>query len=480
MGILLPTCTIFPPPCLVSEQQHPESGGSADKQFYETSSLYSQPSLPSLPSLTTSNSLNNSDKRESLQASPPYYYCLSTLKGHSSYVFSLALAGKFLYSGSANGEIRLWHAHTPDQSSYPEVSNIVAVAHLGAIKSMVVMNIHNNNSVYDKLFTAHQEQRIRVWRVGTDQAGGGGGHHQRYKLLATLPTLRDRVLRYLPPKNHVQVRRHKKCTWVHHVDAVSALALSRDGSTLYSASWDRSFKVWRTSADFACLESVNNAHDDAINAIALSPDGFLYTGSADTKIKVWRRSSPSTDNEKNKNKKNNHHHKQRHSLVATLEKHRSAINALALSSDGSVLYSGACDRSIVVWETRETGAGDQGSSHMAVVGALRGHTRAILCLAVAEDDLLLSGSADKTVRIWRRGQNKSEYCCLGVLEGHRGPVKCLTVASQRHPFHHHHHHDNDNDNNNKGRSSSTSSTGYTVYSGSMDCDIKVWQLSLGS
>ncbi|XP_068638888.1 protein JINGUBANG-like [Aristolochia californica] len=412
MGI--PTCSIAA--CLSDKESQ---SGSSNQHLSETSSLYSQPSLPSVPSLT-SNSVN------SYQSAFAHHQCISTLKGHSSYLFSLALAGKFLYSGSANSEIRVWDARSEYVESKPENSNVVAVAQ-GAIKSMVI------SGAGDKLFSAHQDQKIRVWRIRFDKTG------HSYKLLATLPTLKDRLLKYLPPKNHVQVRRHKKCTWVHHVDAVSALAISRDGTTLYSASWDRSFKVWQTS-DCSCLESVGNAHDDAINAIAVSSEGFVYTGSADTKIKVWRRSS----GEK----------KHKHSMVATLEKHKSAINALVLSSDGSVLYSGACDRSIVVWEREE------GVAHMAVVGALRGHTKAILCIAVASD-LVLSGSADQTVRIWRRGLNKS-YSCLGVLEGHRGPIKCLTVASERYPE--------------KGRTSSS----YSVYSGSMDCDIKVWQLSVPS
>lgn len=49
-----------------------------------------------------------------------------------------------------------------------------------------------------------------------------------------------------------------------------------------------------------------------------------------------------------------------------------------------------------------------------------------MCLAVVSD-LLCSGSADKTVRIWRRNSDKI-YSCLAVLEGHTGPVKCLTAA----------------------------------------------------
>ncbi|KAF2311399.1 hypothetical protein GH714_022290 [Hevea brasiliensis] len=86
---------------------------------------------------------------------------------------------------------------------------------------------------------------------------------------------------------------------------------------------------------------------------------------------------------------------EKHSLVATLEKHNSGINALALSTDGSILYSGACDRSIVVW------AKDGADGGMVVLGALRGHTESILCLVVVSD-LVCSGSADKTIRVWRR------------------------------------------------------------------------------
>lgn len=286
----------------------------------------------------------------------------------------------------------------------------------GAVKSLVVLA--------EKLFSAHQDNKIRVWKTNNQET-----NQQKYTRLATLPTLGDRAFKSLLPRNQVQIRRNKTCTWVHHVDTVSALALSGDESHLYSVSWDRTIKIWRTN-DFKCLESVANAHDDAINAVALSNDGNVYTGSADKKIKVWRKSS-----EENK-----------HSLVATLEKHMSGINALALSTDGSVLYSGACDRSIVVWEKDDDG-------NMVVLGTLRGHTQSILCLAVVSD-LVFSGSADKTIRIWR-GVDRS-YSCLAVLEGHGGPVKCLTASIDR----------------------SSSDASFLLYSGSLDCDIKVWQINV--
>ncbi|KDP21291.1 hypothetical protein JCGZ_21762 [Jatropha curcas] len=391
-------------------------------ESFTSSSLSSQPSLPSIPSLTPPSSQ---------QTSTIHHYCLATLRGQSSYVFSLALAGKFLYSGSSNSEITLWSKY-PWTHQDSIIKDTVGTSN-GAVKSLIIIG--------DKLFSAHQDCKIRVWKIDNSNK------KQNYKCIATLPTIKDRFSRFFSSKNYVKVRRHKKCTWVHHVDTVSALEMSKDGSLLYSASWDRTFKIWRTS-DFKCLESIANAHDDAINAIVLSNDEFVYTGSADKKIRVWKKLHA------------------KHSLVSTMEGHMSAVNALAISTDGSVLYSGACDRSIIVWE-KDTDSSGGGGGHMVLAGALRGHRKAILCLAVVSD-LLCSGSADSTVRIWKRGVGTNDYTCLAVCEGHRRAVKCLSATIV----------DSDDSNNNSDKE--PGGTSYLVYSGSLDLDVRIWKIVLGS
>ena len=268
------------------------------------------------------------------------------------------------------------------------------------------------------MFTAHQDCKIRVWRITSNK---------RYKLLTSLPTVNDRLRRFVLPKNYVNVRRHKKRLWIEHADAVTGLAVNN--GLIYSVSWDKSLKIWRAS-DLRCIESVK-AHDDAINAVTVSADGTVYTGSADRRIRVWGKPGE----------------EKRHALIATLEKHKSAVNALALNDDGSVLFSGSCDRSILVWEREES------ANHMVVTGALRGHDKAILSLFNVSD-FLLSGSADRTVRIWQRG-NDGRFCCLAVLEGHVKPVKSLLAIME------------------------TDSNGVvSVFSGSLDGETKVWQVSV--
>lgn len=327
------------------------------------------------------------------------YRCVATLKAQGGNICSLALSGEHLYSGSGTQNIRVWR-----KENLAEFSDFGSGD--GAVKSLVVVG--------DRVFSAHQDHKIRVWKRS--------GQQPAHKHIATMPTLKDYMLTFIPPKNYGRIRRHHKKLWIQHIDKISVLTASTN-DLLYSGSWDRTVKVWRLP-DYKCVESFR-AHDDAVNAVVVSHDGYVYTGSADTKIKVWVRQQG----------------EKKHSLLRTMEAHKSAVNALALSADGLILYSGAGDRAIIVWEREDS------AQHIGVAGALRGHRHAILCFACV-GDILCSGSADKTIRVWRRNCG-TIHSCVAVLEGHKAAVKCLAIAIEE-------------------------STDYFVYSGSIDTDIKIW------
>ncbi|KAF0903203.1 hypothetical protein E2562_025775 [Oryza meyeriana var. granulata] len=394
----------------------------------QTISCSSQPSLPSLE-----HSCNSS-------SSSCHYQCIATLRGNSSYVSGLAVDGDSLYVASSDGHIRLWPldaAMAMRQTSQSEVSSSTVAVTDSSVKCHVATG--------DGLVSSHQDGTIRVWR----HAGGGRNGSRRLALRAVLPTTADCLRMFLLPGSYVEVRRHKKRTWVHHVDAVTALALSPDGARMYSVSWDRSLKAWRLPS-LRCAESVAAAHDDAINAVVAAPDGHVYTASADRTVKAWRR----------------HPGQKKLSLVSVMERHSAAVNALALGGvGGRVLYSGACDRSVVVWEASGGGA----DGRMVATVTLRGHAKAVLCLAAA-GDVVCSGSADRTVRVWRRGAEG--YSCLAVLDGHGRAVKSLALV--------------------RGRAgcdrccacdveeSSSCGCAALVCSGSLDCDVKLWRVTVSS
>ncbi|XP_073057608.1 protein JINGUBANG [Primulina eburnea] len=367
-------------------------------------SLLTLPSVPSLQKLC----LSPEDLAPSVDAR-----FLFSLQPSRAYINFLILHDNLLYTASGN-EINVFEIidNTLVDTFNGEKNSS------GSVKSIAFSN--------GKVFTAHQDCKIRVWKMNM---------YKQHKLIAILPTLEDRLRNFLLPQNYLKVRRHKKCLWIEHHDAISGLA--ENENRVLSISWDKSLKIWQPH-NFRCLESINKAHDDAINAVAVSNEGLIYTGSADKRIKVWGKATG----------------EKKHGLIAALEKHKSAVNALALSLDGSVLFSGSCDRSILVWEREDS------ANHMAVTGALRGHRKAILSLMNVQD-LLLSGSADRTVRIWRQGYD-GKYCCLTVLEGHQTPVRSLSAVAVKPP-------------------QGDGGEGVVkVFSGSFDGEIKVWQVEVSN
>lgn len=108
---------------------------------------------------------------------------------------------------------------------------------------------------------------------------------------------------------------------------ISSLALNASDDILYSASLDKTVKVWRIS-DSKCIETIQ-AHSEPINAIALSDDGVLYTASDDATVRVWRCNFCTSN--------------QPHSLTITLPAKSSPVKTLALTANGEVLYGGCND-----------------------------------------------------------------------------------------------------------------------------------------
>ncbi|XP_066374836.1 protein JINGUBANG-like [Miscanthus floridulus] len=377
----------------------------------------------------------------SMSSSTISAYCLATLKGNSSYVSGIVFHSDSIYVASSDGHIRLWPLDMAMAMNVQraEQSTTTVAATNSPIKSIIATS---NGG----LVSSHQDGKIRVWHSG--RRNGSSGDYLALPLRAVLPTAADCLRTFLFPSNYVEVRRHwRRRTWVHHVDAVATLALSPGGAEMYSVSWDRILKAWRLPS-LRCVESVAPVHGDAINAVDVSADAHVYTGSAD---RAWRRHQPGRGEGKL-------------ALVATMERHKAAVNALALGADRRVLYSGACDKTVIVWE--RAGAGE--SVAATATATLRGHTGAVLCLAAAEQ-VVCSGSADRTVRVWRRGATAAaqgaSYTCLAVLKGHAGAVKSLALVNKS---------GGDHGGSCDERCCSGCGCAAFVCSGSLDCGVKIW------
>lgn len=345
---------------------------------------------------------------------PPQNGLIGSIVREQGHVYSLATSGDLLYTGSDSKNIRVWKKLN-EYSGFKSSS--------GLVKAIVILG--------DQIFTGHQDGKIRVWRIGSSK---GKNKPAVYKRIGNLPTTRDFIASSINPKNYVEVRRHKTVLRIRHYDAVSCLSLDPQTALLYSGSWDKTLKVWRI-ANSKCLETID-AHDDAINSVVAGFDDLVFTGAADGTVKVWRREMQGKG--------------VRHHLVQLLLKQENAVTALAVNASADAgLYCGSSDGLVNFWERQK--------AEFSHAGTLRGHKLAVLCLAAA-GRLVFSGSADRTICVWRRDSG-AMHTWLSVLTGHTGPVKCLAVEEDAPP------------------AAGKCDRRWILYTGSLDKSVRVWRVA---
>ncbi|HEY0754917.1 MAG TPA: TIR domain-containing protein [Ktedonobacteraceae bacterium] len=213
----------------------------------------------------------------------------------------------------------------------------------------------------------------------------------------------------------------KKFTLLHelkeHSDKVTSIALSSDGKTLVSGSYDKTIRVWnvQTGQTLYKLEG----HSNGVRSVAISSDGqMLASGSYDQTIRIWNARTGQ--------------------FLRTLKGHNDVIANITLSPDGQTLVSSSMDKTIKVWNL-------QTGQHLRT---LEGHNDVIANITLSPDGQMLVGvSIDKTIKMWnlQTGQH------LRTLEGHLGPIAGIALSPD----------------------------GQTLVSGSADKTIKIWNMYTG-
>jgi WD40 repeat protein len=164
-----------------------------------------------------------------------------------------------------------------------------------------------------------------------------------------------------------------------HTDAVDAVAVSPDGTLIATGSFDKTIKLWDTASTKE-IRTYGGAqgHQGQILAVAFSPKGDqLASGSADNTAKVW--DVP----------------------VSTPTKtfaQSGAVNRVAVTGDGKMFALAGGDGVIKLFP--------QGEEKGAL--ELKGHVGAVIGLGfTANNQFLISTGADRTIRFWAPADGKA-------------------------------------------------------------------------
>ena len=155
-----------------------------------------------------------------------------------------------------------------------------------------------------------------------------------------------------------------------HSSSISSVAISPDGKTIVSGSWDKTIKIW----DMQSGEYLHTleGHMDSVYSIAISPDGNrMVSGSSDETIKIWDMQSGE--------------------YLNTLEGHSSYVESVVISPDGKTIVSGDHNGTIKIWDMKNT----------KCLNTLKLHSGYVRSVAISlNGKTIVSVSDDEIIRIW--------------------------------------------------------------------------------
>ena len=312
---------------------------------------------------------------------------LHKMKGHEADIMAVAFApfGQLIATASVDHTVRLWEV----------VSGRMIHVLSGHTDPVLSLSFSPQGNI---LASSGKDRKIRLWNV--QQATfirsliGSTGSVTCLQFSPNGRTIisagSDRMIRIWDVQKGDVVR-----SMMDHTGPITSLQLSPDSKIMVSASQDKKVCVW--NIENGSRLDVIKGHTQAVTYAGFSTEGkMLVSTSKDKTIRFWDII----------NKKNKH----------IIKAHHRKINSIDFSNDNEHVAIGSDDNSLTVWHMNKKFSVFWNIKSDTPMVMAKEHAGPVTSVKFSRNGMsVLTGSEDRTVRLWDTKKGKPLHGHLGIV-----------------------------------------------------------------